>query len=268
MRAEEGLMRNILAAVAAIVLAAHVAVTHAADLPAVLVYSHNGLTVDGKKGYVHDNIPSAVKAIEKLGTENGFTVTVSDDPAVFTTGPLNKYRAIIFASSNNKAFDNDAEKKAFQDYIHGGGGFVGIHSATGSERDWPWYWQLIGGTFWFHAPLQKFTVNVVDKTHPATAFFTGDTWAWEDEFYVVREQPKDIHVLLAGNIKLLKMPANEKAIAAKLPDSVPLAWYHEFEGGRSFYTALGHKKEYYSDETFLKHLLGGIKWAMKMDEAK
>ncbi len=233
-------MRSIFVAV--ILLAFHVAMVHAADLPAVLVYTHNGPTLDGKKPYVHDNIPSAVKALEKLGADNGFTVTASDDPAIFTAGPLNKYRAIIFASSNNKAFDTDEQKKAFQDYIHGGGGFVGIHSATGSERAWPWYWKLIGGTFWFHAPLQHFTINVVDKTHPATACFTDDTWKWEDEFYVVREQPKDLHILLAGNIKLLKMPATERAIAAKLPDSVPLAWYHEFEGGRSFYTAAGPQK--------------------------
>jgi len=234
----------------------------AADIPTVLIYTHNDLTADGKKGYVHDNIAACVKAIEKLGGENGFKTAVSDDPAVFTQSVLNRFSAIIFANSNNKAFDNEEQRKAFQDYIHNGGGFVGIHSATGSERNWPWFWKLIGGSFAWHAPLQKFTAQIVDTNHPATSFFQSKTWDWEDEFYTVKEQPKDIRVLLGGNIKPLK-GVGEKA--ANLPDLIPLAWCHEFEGGRSFYTSLGHKKEYYSDPTYLKHLAGGIRWALKID---
>jgi type 1 glutamine amidotransferase len=251
---------------AAMTLAANL--LYAADAPAVLVYTHNGLTVEGKKGFVHDNIASCVAAIEKIGKQNGFAVVSSEDPAVFTKEPLKKYGAIIFANSNNKAFDTDDQKKAFQDYIHGGGGFVGIHSATGSERDWPWYWNLIGGSFAWHAPLQKFKIDVVDKKHPSTSFFDGNVWEWEDEFYTVKNAPNDLHVLLTGNIKPLKMGEPQKKLAAAMPDAIPLAWYHEFEGGRSFYTALGHKKEYYSDPMYVKHLTGGILWAMKMDSAK
>jgi type 1 glutamine amidotransferase len=226
----------------------------------VLVYTHNGLTLDGKKGYVHDNISDCVQAIKDIGKREGFAITVSDTPEIFTNTPLKRFRAIIFANSNNSAFDNEPEKKAFQDYIHGGGGFVGIHSATGSERNWPWFWKLIGGTFTWHAPLQKFTVQIQDKQHPATSFFPGSTWAWEDEFYVMKEQPSDLRVLLAGNIKPLNGVGNK---ADGLPDLVPLAWCHEFEGARSFYTALGHKKEYYHDLLYVKHLAGGIRWVMK-----
>jgi len=234
----------------------------AAEIPEVLVYTHNGPTLDGKAGYVHDNIAECVKAIEKTGAQNGFHVVHSDDPCVFTNSALKHYRAIVFANSNNKAFDNEQERKAFQDYIHAGGGFVGIHSATGSERDWPWFWKLIGGSFAWHAPLQKFTVQIKDHQPPATSFFKQDKWDWEDEFYVMKERPSDLHVLLAGNIKTLR--GVEKK-ADTLPDTVPLAWYNEFEGGRSFYTALGHKKEHYSDPDFVKHLTGGILWAMRMD---
>lgn len=235
-----------------------------AEVPTVLIYTHNGLTADGKKGYVHDNIATCVKAIEKLGAENGFKTAVSDDPAVFTQALLKKYGAVIFANSNNRAFDTEEQRKAFQDFIHAGGGFVGIHSATGSERNWPWFWKLIGGSFAWHAPLQKFTVEIVDTNHPATSFFKSKTWDWEDEFYTVKEQPKDVRVLLAGNIKPLK-GVGEKA--ANLPDLIPLAWCHEFEGARSFYTALGHKKEYYSDPNYLQHLAGGIRWVLKKDGA-
>ncbi len=236
-----------------------------AETPCALIYTRNGLTADGKKGFVHDNIAASVKALEELGRENRIAMDVADDPKVFTDDNLKKYRVVIFDNSNNAAFDTEEQKAAFQKYIHNGGGFVGIHSATGSERKWPWFWQLIGGTFGFHPPLQKFTINILDKKHPATAFLSGDTWAWEDEFYVIKEQPKDLHILLAGNFKALKLPEKTKKIAESLPDSVPLAWCHEFEGARSFYTALGHKKEYYSDPLFRKHLLGGIQWAMKLD---
>ena len=229
--------------------------------PTVLVYTHNGLTLEGKPGYVHDNIAECVKAIEKIGAENAFSVVHSDDPAIFTNTPLKQFRAIVFANSNNKAFDNEAQRKAFQDYIRSGGGFVGIHSAIGSERDSRWFWDLIGGTFEWHPPLQKFPVTIVDKNHPATAFLPGNTWDWEDEFYVIKEQPKDLHILLTGNIKHLKGVGNR---ADGFPDHLPLSWYHTFEGARSFYTALGHKKEYYSDPNYVKHLTGGILWAAGM----
>jgi len=244
-----------------LLIAAAAVGARAADVPTVLIYTHNGLTTDGKKGYVHDNIATSVKAIEKLGVENGFKTAVSDDPAIFSQSSLKKFSAVIFANSNNRAFDTEEQRKAFQDYIHGGGGFIGIHSASGSERDWSWFSKLLGGTFAWHPPLQKFTVQIVDANHPATSFFTGKTWDWEDEFYTMKEQPTGVHVLLAGNIKQLK-GVGEKGAA--LPDLIPLAWCHEFEGARSFYTALGHKKEYYSDATYLKHLAGGIRWVLKM----
>src|SRR5258707_8486650 len=91
----------------------------AAELPLVLVYTHNGLSADGKKGYVHDNIADCVKALEKLGASNGFKTMHSDDPDIFTNAPLKRFRAIIFANSNNTAFDNEEERKAFQEYING-----------------------------------------------------------------------------------------------------------------------------------------------------
>ncbi len=257
-----GLAQNLRRTLSVILFLIFSLVSNAAERPSVLVYTHNGLTLDGKTGYVHDNIADCVKAIEKIGAQNSFTVVHSDDPGVFTNAELKTYRAIIFANSNNKAFDNEPERKAFEDYIHHGGGFVGIHSATGSERDWPWFWKLIGGSFAWHAPLQKFTIKIMDKIHPATSFFKQNTWDWEDEFYVMKEQPRDLHVLLAGNIKPLKGVGNK---ADGLPDMIPLAWYHEFEGARSFYTALGHKKEYYSDQNFVKHLTGGILWAMRTE---
>lgn len=226
----------------------------------ILVYTRNGPTLDGKKGFVHDNIASSVAMIQKLGKENGFAVDVSDDPASFTDANLKKYRALVFSNSNNRAFDTEEQKAAFQRYIRAAGGFVGIHSACGSERNWPWYWAMLGGTFVRHPKLQPFTINVVDRQHPSTSFL-GETWKWTDEFYYLKEMPKDLHVLLAGDLATLDDPGKPKDEKTR-----PLAWCHEFEGGRSWYTALGHKKEHYADPNFEKHILGGILWAMGKDK--
>ena len=230
--------------------------------PHVLVYTHNGLTDAGKPGFVHDNIAESAAAIRQLGQANGFEVDVSDDPAVFTDDHLKPYRVLVFDNTNNKAFDTEEQKTAFQKFIHDGGGFVGIHSACGSERKWPWFWQLIGGTFKIHAKFQPFTVKVMDKQHPSTASYPAETFTWADEFYFVDHMPDDLHILLAGDLAALNFPDKAKTRTEKYGDWHPLAWCHEFEGGRAWFTALGHDKKSYADPLFQKHILGGIQWAM------
>ena len=221
----------------------------------VLVYTKNG------KGYVHNNIAASVAAIQKLGTENQFSVDVSDDPGVFTTQNLRRYKALIFDNTNNEILDNEDQKAALQAYVRAGGGFVGIHSATGSMREWPWFWSLIGGKFLRHPKMQEFTVRVKDAKDVSTAHLPA-TFKWTDEFYYVDHMPDGLHVLLAGDLTTLNDPGKEKYPGKKFGDEFPLAWRHEFEGGRAWYTALGHKPEHYSDPKLVQHLLGGIRWAM------
>jgi len=215
----------------------------------------------GKGLYVHDNIPASVEAIKKLGTENNFVVEVSDDPSLFTATGLKKYKAIVFDNRNNEIFENEEQKAALQAYIHQGGGFVGIHSASGSMRQWPWFWTALGGKFNRHAKLQKFTIKVKDAKNPATAHLPA-TFEWTDEFYYLDNMPEGLHVLLVGDLTTLDDPGKEKYPGKKFGDEVPLAWCHQFDGGREFYTALGHQKEHYADPMFAKHILGGILWAM------
>src|SRR5687768_8154163 len=119
----------------------------------VLVYTKNG------KGYVHDNIPSAVACIQKLGKENGFKVDTSSNPAVMTEENLKQYTMLVFPSTNNDVFDTDEQRLAFRRYIEAGGGLVGIHSVTGTERNWKWFKNMMGGTFAWHAQFQKFKVK-------------------------------------------------------------------------------------------------------------
>ena len=222
----------------------------------VLIYTHNG------KGYVHENISASVEALKKLCAENGYEAEASDDPSVFAPEKLKKFHCIIFSNTNNEAFETEAQKQAFMSYTQNGGGFVGIHSASGSERQWPWFWAMLGGKFVRHPELQPFTIKVIDKTHPSTSFL-NDTWAWEDECYFINQLNPDIHVVLAVDLTTIKDEKKAEYPGTTFGDLFPLAWYHEFDGGRQFYTSLGHKAEYYKDEKFLKHLLGGMKWAMR-----
>jgi uncharacterized protein len=243
----------------------------------VLVYTRNG------KGYVHDNIAASVVALKKLGAENHLAMDVSDDPAVFTDANLRRYKVLVFDNTNNEIFDNAEQRAAFQRYIRGvkrlqspkgaeqaawtgadaalGRGFVAIHSTSGAEREWPWFWELLGGKFLRHPKMQTFTVKVIDPNDPSTAHLPP-TFRWTDEFYFLDHMPEGLHVLLAGDLTTLNDPAKAQYPGKKFGDEFPLAWRHQFEGSRSWYTALGHQKEHYSDPLLMQHILGGILWAM------
>lgn len=219
----------------------------------ILVFTKNG------EGFVHDNLAASVAAIEKLGAENGFEVDHSDSSSIFTSPRLDQYDAVVFSNTNNKTFDTLKEKIAFQKYIRKGGGFVGIHSATGSERSWPWYQKLVGGKFLRHPPFQRFSIEVLDKNHPST-YFLPDVWEREDECYFIHKMNPTNHVLLAARLPAIVDTKKEEYPGDTWADLVPLAWHHDFDGGRQWYTALGHAIEHYSDPVFMRHILGGIEW--------
>lgn len=224
----------------------------------VLVYTKNG------KGFVHDNIPSAVKCVQQLGADNKFNVDVSDDPSVFTEDNLKKYKMLIFTSTNNDVFDNDQQRLVFRRYIQAGGGFVGIHSVTGTERNWTWFKQLIGGTFSWHAKNQKFSVKIIDPGHPS---MKGLPKVWErslgDECYFTKELYPGIKVMMAHDLHTLAKDADTVKVArfaAPFKDLYPAAWYQTFDGGNVWITTLGHNKEYYQEPMFMKHILQGIEY--------
>jgi type 1 glutamine amidotransferase len=228
----------------------------------ILIYTHNG------KGYKHDNIPASVEALKKLCKEIGYETESTDDPGVFTNEKLKTFSCIIFSNTNNEAFDTEIQKQAFVDYTRRGGAFVGIHSASGSERQWPWFAAMLGGRFVRHPELQKFTIKIIEKRHPSTEFLGaswGWEWEWEDECYYLNQLNPDIHVLLAADLTTVKDDKRAEYPGVTFGDYFPIAWYHNYDGGRQFYTALGHKAEYYQDPKFVKHLSGGIKWALGRD---
>jgi len=227
----------------------------------VLVYTKNG------KGYVHDNIASAVTCIQELASANNFKVDVSDDPAVFNEANLKKYTLLIFASTNNDVFDTDEQRVAFRRYIEAGGGFVGVHSVTGTERNWKWFKQMIGETFSWHAVFQKFSVKNIDPSHPSMKDVPA-VWEREDECYFGKELYPGMKVLMVHVLQSLKPDSEDRINKNKgsFEDYYPAVWYQQFEGGNIWITTLGHSKESYQDAVYKNHLLQGIKYVANQNK--
>lgn len=221
----------------------------------VLIYTRNG------EGYVHDNIKASVEALLEICESLSVKTSVSDDPSIFESKKLKNFDAVIFSNTNNEAFLNEKQRENFQKFIRSGKGFVGIHSACGSERDWPWFWSMLGGKFVRHPALQEFDIKVIDPDHYSTKQLPA-TWKWEDECYYLDHLNPAIHVLIAADLTTVSDSKRSEYPGTVFGDLFPLSWYHEFEGGRVWYTALGHKIEYYKDENFRYHLKGGIQWVL------
>ena len=224
----------------------------------VLVYTKNGT------GYVHANIPAAVSCIQKLGSQYGFQVDTSSNPAVMTEDNLKQYRVLIFPSTNNDVFDTDAQRLAFRHYIEAGGGFVGIHSVVGTERNWKWFKMMLGGTFAWHPKFQKLTVKVIDPNHASIQGLPKE-WSKEDECYFSKELYPGPKVLMAFDITSLNASdtaqnALIKKNAGGYAELYPAVWTYDFDGGYTWCTVLGHDNKDYSEPVFIQHILQGIRY--------
>jgi glucose/arabinose dehydrogenase/cytochrome c551/c552 len=214
-------------------------------------------------GFRHASIPKGIAAIQKLGQENGFVVDSTEDAGMFNDDSLKKYSAVIFLNTTGDVLDYRQEA-AFERYIQAGGGFVGVHAATDTEYDWGWYGRLVGGYFNGHPRPQEARFIIKDKNHPSTKFFTDTVWKRTDELYNFKKLNPDVHVLVTIDESSYEGGTNGAFH--------PMAWYHDYDGGRAFYTELGHTDESFMEENYLKHLLGGIKYAIgdnkELDYAK
>ncbi|MEO9003598.1 MAG: ThuA domain-containing protein [Ginsengibacter sp.] len=215
--------------------------------PKILVFAKTA-------GFHHNSIAVGLIAIQKLGTENNFGVDTTTDAEKFTTKNLKGYKAIVFLSTTGDVL-NDAQQEAFKKYIESGGGFMGIHAATDCEYDWPWYGNLVGAYFKAHPAQQTATLNIVDPNNISTKHLPNP-WIRKDEWYTFKWVAEGLHEL----ITIDESSYNLGKIAPM--GHHPMAWYHEYDGGRAFYTELGHTDESYADPLYLKHILGGIEYAM------
>ncbi|WP_299549503.1 ThuA domain-containing protein [Seonamhaeicola sp.] len=203
-------------------------------------------------GFRHGSIEAGIAAIHKMGLENGFKVVTSEDAAVIIEDSLKTYDVVVFLNTSGDVLD-DVQQADFERYIQAGGGFVGIHAATDTEHDWPWFTKLVGAQFKNHPEIQMAKLPIVDQSHPATAHL-DNPWSREDEWYNFRNINKDINVLI--EIDESSYEGGENGAYH------PISWFHDYDGGRSFYTAMGHTEETFKDDRFLKHVLAGLQYAM------
>ncbi|WP_406162106.1 ThuA domain-containing protein [Streptomyces sp. NBC_00882] len=222
------------------------AASHSADAERVLVFSKTA-------GFRHDSIPDGVAAVKQLGETGGFTVDATEDANAFTPKNLRRYDAVVFLSTTGDVLD-PAQQRAFEGYIRQGGGYVGIHAAADTEYDWAFYGGLVGAYFQSHPAIQPATVVAEDRAHPSTSGLPP-TWNRTDEWYNYRSNPRDrAHVLASLD--------ESSYTGGTMNGDHPIAWCQDYQGGRAFYTGLGHTKESYADPAFLGHVLGGIRYAI------
>jgi type 1 glutamine amidotransferase len=225
----------------------------AKELPRVLVFSKTA-------GFRHDSIPDGIAALREIGAGDGnepaiFAIDATEDAAAFTGENLKKYACIVFLSTTGNVLD-ESQQAAFEGYIKGGGGYAGIHAASDTEFDWPWYGKLVGAYFVTHPEIQPATIFVENRTHPSTRHL-GDLWQRTDEWYVFDRNPRPrVRVLLSLDESSYK--------GGGMGGDHPIAWCHEFDGGRAWYTGGGHTSASFGEPKFREHLKGGILWAGRL----
>jgi type 1 glutamine amidotransferase len=234
-----------LAAVVLLLTAAAATAASSGNLPyKVLVFSKTA-------AFRHTSIPNGLAAIQQLGVENNFQVVATEDATLFNDAFLAQFHVVVFLMTTGDVLDT-TQQAAFERYIRAGNGFVGIHSASDTEYTWPWYGGLVGAYFSNHPAIQKATVRVEDSQHPSTRFFASP-WIRNDEWYNFQTNPRtSVHVLAT---------LDESTYSGGTMGDHPIAWYHDYDGGRAWYTAGGHTATSYTEPLFRAHLLGGIHYA-------
>ncbi len=213
------------------------------------------------EGFRHDNIPVAVKVLEKLAAENNWDLFHTEDSLYFSETNLDTIDLVIFLQTTGNIFD-EAQQHAIQNFVEDGGGLLTIHTGTVTENNWDWFMDIMGAKFVGHPPVQEGKLIIEDRNHPATSFFPDSIWFIEDEWYSFDRNPRNkVNVLISIDESSYDVENNEWFPDAnqRMGDH-PLVWYRYAGEGRVFQTALGHPAELYSDPLFLKHLLGAIQW--------
>lgn len=216
-----------------------------AKQPRILVFAKTA-------GFRHSAIPKGKTAILQLGKENGFAVDTTEDASLFTSSNLKKYKAVVFLNTTGDVLNNE-QQNDFESFIRKGGGYAGVHAASDTEYDWPWYGKLVGAYFESHPKEQDAQLNPAGQKHISTSHLP-EVWKRKDEWYNFKNINPAVTVLLTID--------EQSYTGGKNGNPHPMSWYHAYDGGRAWYTALGHTEASYTETDFLKHLLGGIQYAM------
>jgi type 1 glutamine amidotransferase len=220
------------------------------------------LIVTTTRGWHHESLHAGVLAIQELARRNFFDAVLWEDPNGFTDQYVSQFQAIIFLNTTGDIFDS-AQQKVMERYIQSGKGYVGIHSASDTEYDWDWYTKLVGRMFHIHPTIQTARLNVLDTSFSGLQGFANNK-LWTEEWYEFSlEKTTGLHYILAVDESTYnpKVDWGARGKGTGMGKLHPVAWYHNYDGGRAFYTALGHMPTDFTDPAFLNHLYAGIFWA-------
>lgn len=215
--------------------------------PRVLVFTKT-------TGWRHDSIPTAVAALQRLAAQEGLTVDHSEEAADFNHDNLQRYRAVIFASTTGDVLD-PTQQAAMESFVRAGGGYLGVHSAADTEYDWPWYGQLVGAWFQSHPPGLQTTQVVFERDGVPTA----PAWTVTDEIYNFRSNPRSA-------VQVTATVDERNYQGGSMGADHPIAWCHSYDGGRAWYTGLGHDIKLYADPQFEAQLKRGLRYAVRLSD--
>jgi type 1 glutamine amidotransferase len=204
----------------------------------------------------HHNSAIEIEAIKELGVEHGFAVDATEDRGLFGSISTACYLSVIFLNTACDGFSG-SERDGLVHYLKSGGGYVGIHAACYALEPWPWYQELVGAEFTDHPAIQPATLNVINPGHVATKNLPS-SWVHTDEWYNFRDVSDNLNVLITVD--------EQTYTGGTHGIHHPVVWCQEYEGVRSFYTALGHPETSFREERYLRHIANGIKYAMGVDE--
>jgi hypothetical protein len=213
-------------------------------------------------GWHHKSKPTAIAQMQSLAKEHNFTVVWQEDSSYFTDDKLAQFDVVVFMLTSGDVL-NTEQKAAFIRFIQSNKGFVGVHSASDTEHNWSWYQKLVGRTFTIHPPVQTAKLQVLNHSFPGLAQISKYI-QWTDEWYDFGpENSPNLHYLLAVDENTYDTYSNwgRGKTGNGMGNFHPISWYQEYNGGRSFYTALGHTDDVYKNSFFKQHLYGGILWA-------
>ena len=214
-------------------------------------------------GWQHESTFNAIPAMERLAKRHDFKLVLKQRAMPVTAEQLADVDALVMINTTGDVFSDD-EQAAIEQFVRSGKGWVGVHAAADTEYDWKWYTDMVGHMFYIHPHVQTAMVDVHDTSFPG---MTG--WAkrrmWTDEYYEYLDGARKPHLnyLITVDEKTYTTDANwgPGKVAKGHGDFHPVSWYHEYDGGRAWYTNFGHVPATFEDPDFLHHLYGGIFWA-------
>lgn len=208
-------------------------------------------------GYRHSSIEFAVaRLVEELG-DLGINADHTEDEQTFRPDSLSRYEGVVWLNTTGEVLDDEG-RAAYEAFVRAGGAWIGVHGATITEPNWPFYQELSGAYFAGHPEGEhEATVQIEILSHPTMAGIPF-LWKFKDEWYDFVENPRSKKVTVLATVDEKSYPGGG------MGEDHPIIWCHEKFGGKAWYTGLGHLAEAYEDEFFMNHLILGIRWAINV----